>query len=38
VSRPNVNHGEHFESTVNKRMRLTRSSIHCERGIHRIDP
>jgi hypothetical protein len=31
---PNIIHGEHFESTVNKRMRLTRSSIHCEEKCH----
>jgi hypothetical protein len=30
VTRPNVIQGEHFESTVNKSMRLTKSSIHCE--------
>jgi hypothetical protein len=30
---PNIIHGEHFESTVNKRMRLTRSSIHCEEKV-----
>jgi hypothetical protein len=30
VTRPNVIHGEHYESQVNKRMRLTKSSIYCE--------